>query len=498
MEYILSIDAGTTSNRVVLFDHGGNIVSVVAKEFPQMYPRPGWVEHDAAGIWNDVHSLLDQTYRRVRAEGGTITTIGIANQRETVVLWDAETGAPLHNAIVWQDRRGEPLCQQLREEGMEEHIHTTTGLVVDAYFSASKIAWLLENVPDLSQKAATGKVRFGTIDSWLLYKLTGGAVHATDYTNASRTMLYDIQTLQWDRVLLERLNIPATILPEVRPSSHIYGRTARDLLDGAGVPIGGIAGDQQAALCGQACFTAGMAKNTYGTGSFALLNIGNTFRKSTHRLLTTIAWGVGEGEVTYALEGSVFVAGAAIQWLRDGARIITNAAETQEMAQSLDSNNDVYFVPAFVGLGTPHWDAHARGMIIGITRGTGRAEIARAALESIAYQSREVLDAMVADADMPLTELRVDGGATVNSFLMQFQSDILGKTVVRPTVIESTARGSAFLAGLAIGVWGSLDDIAAVWEADRRFTPRMEEGRANELFSRWTEAVERSKGWARP
>lgn len=500
MEYILSIDAGTTSNRIVCFDLAGNVVSTVAQEFPQLYPRPGWVEHDATVIWEDTRRLLEQSYRRLREEGGAVVAIGITNQRETVVLWDAKSGEPLCNAVVWQDRRGAEICARLRDAGLEEYIHTTTGLVIDPYFSASKIAWLLETYPELRSKAEQDGVCFGTIDSWLLYNLTGGQVHATDYSNASRTMLYDIQRLRWDERLLSELRIPSTILPEVLPSSHLYGHTAPQLLDGAKVPIGGMAGDQQSALFGQACFTPGMGKNTYGTGSFALMNIGGEFRKSTHRLLTTIAWDLGAAGggagVVYALEGSVFITGAAIQWLRDGIGVIAQAAETQALAESIDSNGDVYFVPAFVGLGTPHWDTDARGMIIGITGGTGRAELARATLESIAYQSREVLEAMSADAGTPLTELRVDGGAVVNDFLMQFQADILGGEVVRPEVIESTARGSAFLAGLARGVWSGVGEIAQIWREERRFVPRMDDETRGALFSRWKEAVRRSKGWA--
>ena len=494
-DYILSIDAGTTSNRIVLFDRNGRIVSMVAKEFEQIYPRPGWVEHDAMVIWNDVRRLLMQTYQQVRATGDRIIAIGITNQRETVVLWDADSGRPVHNAIVWQDRRGSGLCDRLYAEGLDAHIHQTTGLIVDAYFSASKIAWLLDNDRSLRADARAGKILFGTIDSWLLYKLTGGTVHATDYTNASRTMLYDIRALRWDDQLLKRFDIPDAMLPEVLPSSHVYGTTMVGLLPGSMVPICGIAGDQQSAMFGQACFTPGMAKNTYGTGNFALLNIGTEFRKSAHKLLTTIAWGI-DGTITYALEGSVFITGAAIQWLRDGVGLIANAAESERLAQSIDSNNDVYFVPAFVGLGTPHWDTYARGMIIGMTRGTGRAEIVRATLESIAYQSREVLDAMAADAGAPLTELRVDGGAVVNDFLMQFQADMLDIDVVRPEVIESTARGSAFLAGLAVGVWGSAKDIEAIWKPERRFVPAMDDEHRRKLFARWTEAVGRAKRWA--
>ena len=493
MKCILSIDAGTTSNRVVVFNDRGDMVHSVAREFPQIYPQPGWVEHDGAIIWQDVRALLQEAWQFVRAQGGGVAAIGITNQRESVALWDV-SGKLVHNVIVWQDRRGAEICEELAADGMADYIHETTGLIVDAYFSASKLAWLFREYPALWKQADDGALRFGTIDSWLLYNLTGGAVHATDYSNASRTMMYDIQKLQWDQRMLSALRIPSAILPTVLPSSHIYGHTAADILDGEHIPIGGIAGDQQAALCGQACFYPGMAKNTYGTGSFALLNIGTSFQKSTHKLLTTIAWGIGDS-VTYALEGSIFITGAAIQWLRDGIGIVKNASQSEALVRSIESNHGVYFVPAFVGLGAPHWDAYARGMIIGITGGTGRAEIVRATLESLAYQSREVLDAMVADSGTALTELRVDGGAVVNDFLMQFQADMLNTTVIRPTIIESTARGSAFLAGLAVGMWNSLQEISSTWKEERRFTPTMAAEQRTALFTQWQQAVARAKNW---
>ena len=499
---VLTIDAGTTSNRVIVFNQRGEVCFQEAREFRQIYPKPGWVEHDASEIWHSVSELLAAGYGAARAQGYTVAALSITNQRETVLLWNRD-GQPLAHAIVWQDRRGAGICEELVGAGLEGYIYEHTGLVVDAYFSASKIAWLLRESPSIREQAAAGEVLCGTIDSWLIYKLTSGRVHATDYTNASRTMLYDIRALQWDTRLLEQLEIPGGILPSVHSSNHYFGTAEPKIFGvteessaggGAGIPICGVAGDQQAALFGQACFKVGMAKNTYGTGSFALMNIGSEFRQSQHRLLTTIAWGIDD-KITYALEGSIFVTGAAVQWLRDELQIIDSAADSEALAVSVPSSEGVYVVPAFVGLGAPHWDMYARGAIFGLTRGSKRAHIVRATLESLAYQSREVLDAMSADAGAQLSLLRVDGGATVNNFLMQFQADILNKAVSRPQVVESTARGSAFMAGLTVGVWGGLDEIAAIWQEDQLFQPSMGAEERDRLYGGWERAVGRTKGW---
>lgn len=497
MGYVLALDQGTTSSRAILFDHRGRVVAVAQREFRQMYPRPGWVEHDPEEIWFTQLSTAREALQRAGVAAADVAAIGITNQRETTVLWDRATGTPVAPAIVWQDRRTAGMCDALKAQAAESLVRAKTGLVLDPYFSATKVAWLLDNVAGLRARAERGEIAFGTVDAWLVYRLTGGRVHATDYSNASRTLFFNIHTLSWDDELLELFGrVPRAVLPEVKPSSAIYGATAPDLL-GAAIPIGGIAGDQQAALFGQACFEVGMAKNTYGTGSFLLLNTGAKPVASQHGLLTTVAWGLG-GEVTYALEGSVFVTGAAVQWLRDGLGLITNAAETEALANSVPDTGGVYLVPAFTGLGAPYWDPYARGALVGITRGTTRAHIVRAALEAIAYQTCDVMRAMEQDAGVPLRALRVDGGAAVNNLLMQFQSDVLGVPVERPAVTETTALGAAYLAGLAAGVWQSQDEIRAQWHLDRRFEPAMEADRREQLLAGWRRAVERSLGWAAP
>ena len=493
--WVLALDQGTTSSRAILFDREGRVVAVAQQEFRQRYPQPGWVEHDPEEIWATQLATAQQVLNQAGVSPADVAAIGITNQRETTVLWDRTTGKPVAPAIVWQDRRTAGMCDALKAEGAEAVVREKTGLVLDPYFSATKIAWLLDNVPGLRARAERGEIAFGTIDSWLVYRLTGGRVHATDYSNASRTMLLNIHTLAWDDELLALFGrIPKAILPQVLPSSHIYGETDPALL-GAPIPIGGIAGDQQAALFGQTCFDAGMAKNTYGTGSFLLLNTGTRPVASRNGLLTTVAWGVG-GQVSYALEGSVFVTGAAVQWLRDGLGIIASAAETEALALSVEDTGGVYLVPAFAGLGAPYWDPYARGILVGITRGTTRAHVVRAALEAIAYQTVDVMQAMEQDAGVPLRALRVDGGAAVNDFLMQFQADVLNVPVERPAVTETTALGAAYLAGLATGVWQGLDEIRTQWHVDQRFAPAMDAARREALLAGWRRAVERSRGWA--
>lgn len=493
-QVILALDQGTTSSRAILFRRDGRSVIQRNEEFDQIYPQPGWVEHKPDQIWQTQVNVAKYVLESGVGSRNDVAAIGVTNQRETTVIWERETGKPVHNAIVWQDRRTANYCDQLREAGWEDAIREKTGLVIDAYFSGTKIKWLLDNVDGLRERARRGELCFGTIDSYLVYKLTGGKVHITDYTNASRTLLFNIKTLQWDDDILKEFNIPREILPEVRSSSEVYGRADPSIL-GLDIPIAGIAGDQQAATFGQACFTRGMAKQTYGTGSFMLMNIGEEPTASKNGLLTTIAWGLG-GKVTYALEGAIFVTGAAIQWLRDGLRIIENAAESEQLASSVESTGGVYLVPAFVGLGAPYWDSYARGTIVGITRGTGRAEIARAALEAVAYQTRDVLDVMQTDTGIELTELRVDGGMVSNDLLMQFQSDIVGKPVERPEVAETTALGAAYLAGLAVGFWNDQQDIAQNWQLDRLFEPQMDEEQRERLYRGWKRAVERSRDWA--
>ena len=496
--FILSIDQGTTSSRVMIFDRAGSVRGQAQQEFKQHYPQPGWVEHDASEIWEVTLGVMRDALRNARIEPAQVHAIGITNQRETTVMWDRKTGEPVGHAIVWQDRRTAGTCDALRKQGMAETFRQKTGLVIDAYFSGTKVKWMLDNVPGLMSRAKRGEIAFGTIDSWLIWKLTGGRVHVTDYSNASRTLIYNIHTLKWDDELLKVLGIPKEVLPEVKASSIVYGQTDPALLDGCSVPVAGDAGDQQAALFGQACYTKGLAKNTYGTGSFLLMNTGPEAVTSKHNLLTTIAWGIGKEPVQYALEGSIFITGAAVQWLRDGLKIIANAAETEQLARSILSNEGVYFVPGLVGLGAPHWDPYARGMIIGITRGTTRAHFVRAALEAMCYQTRDVAEAMRGDSGIPLAELRADGGAAGNPFLMQFQADILGVPVEVPKVSETTALGAAYLAGLATGFWGSQKEIAANWQVAQRYDPKLGEAERNRLFARWRKAVERAKGWETP
>lgn len=496
--FILAIDQGTTSTRAMVFDKAGSVRAQAQSEFVQDYPQPGWVEHDAREIWEGTLNVMRDALAKAGISAAQVHAIGITNQRETTVLWDRSTGKPVANAIVWQDRRTAGICDDLRDRGLEETIRSRTGLVIDAYFSGTKVAWLLDNVPGLRTRAQRGEIAFGTIDSWLLWNLTGGRVHLTDYSNASRTLLYNIHTLQWDEQLLRALNIPSAVLPEVKPSSFIFGQTDPEVLGGRSVPVAGIAGDQQAALFGQACYTQGLAKNTYGTGSFLLMNTGRKAIASRHNLLTTIAWGIGDEPVEYALEGSIFVTGAAIQWLRDGLKIITHAAETEGLARSISSNEGVYFVPALAGLGAPYWDPYARGMIIGITRGTTQAHFARAALEAMCYQTRDVAEAMLAESGIALRELRADGGASRNAFLMQFQADILGVPVEVPRVSETTALGAAYLAGLATGFWRDRKEIAANWQVAQRYEPQMAEDERSGLFDRWRNAVQRAQEWEMP
>jgi glycerol kinase len=495
--YVLALDQGTTSSRAILFDRAARVVSVSQREFRQIYPQPGWVEHDPMEIWESQLGVAREALASAGVRASQIVAIGITNQRETTVLWDRATGQPVHNAIVWQCRRSAGICDALKAGGWEIAVRARTGLVIDAYFSGTKIQWLLENVPGLRARAERGEICFGTVDTWLAWKLSGGRAWVTDYSNASRTMLFNIHQLTWDANLCGALGVPQGILPEVRPSSFRYGHTTSDLF-GAEIPLAGIAGDQQASLFGQACFTPGMAKNTYGTGCFLLVHTGDRPVMSETGLLTTIAASSAEGRPEYALEGSIFIAGAAIQWLRDGLQVIADSAESEAVGASVPDTGGVYFVPAFVGLGAPHWDMYARGTILGITRGTTRAHLVRAALEAIAYQSREVLGAALSEAGLALGELRVDGGATANNLLMQFQADVLGTPVVRPVVRETTALGAAYLAGLAVGYWTSRDEISQNWYADRRFLPQMDPARREELFAGWRRAVARAAGWALP
>jgi len=491
MGYLLALDQGTSSSRSIIFDPQGRIVAQAQQELPQIYPRPGWVEHDPMEIWRGQLATAREALQRAGLKAGDVAALGITNQRETTVVWNRRTGQPVHHAIVWQDRRGEPLCAQLREQGHAALIRSRTGLVIDSYFSATKIRWLLDHVPGAREQAQRGELAFGTIDSWLLWQLTEGALHATDVTNASRTMLFDVHRNEWDTQLLALLDIPASLMPRVLPSSARYGESRPSLL-GAPVMIGGVAGDQQSALFGQACFSAGMAKNTYGTGCFLLMHTGGTFQTSVNGLLTTSAAQV-HAATEYAMEGSVFVGGAVVQWLRDGLHAIQASGEVQSLAQSVPDAGGVMLVPAFTGLGAPYWKPDARGTITGITRGTTLAHIARAALESIAYQSAALLQAMsrdaVAAAGAPVGELRVDGGACVNDLLMQFQADLLGIPVVRPACVETTALGAAWLAGLAAGVYRSTGELAALWRAERRFEPALAPDRAAELMGRWEHAV---------
>ncbi|MGA1368686.1 MAG: glycerol kinase GlpK [Blastocatellia bacterium] len=488
-DYVLALDQGTTSSRAILFNREGGIVGMSQQEFPQIYPQAGWVEHDPVAIWQSqrdcVLRLLDQT--GIGAE--KVAALGITNQRETTLLWERETGQALHNAIVWQCRRTAALCDELKKEKFDRVIRRKTGLVTDAYFSGTKLAWLLDHVKGSRKRARAGELAFGTVDTWLIHHLTGGRAHVTDVSNASRTLLYDIRKERWDDQILKRLEIPAELLPTVTASSEVVGETEADLF-GAPIPIAGNAGDQQAALFGQACFKPGMLKNTYGTGCFLLLNTGEHARASKSGLLTTVAWRVG-GKTEYALEGSVFIAGAAIQWLRDGLQMVASAPETEEIATSVPDSQGVYFVPAFVGLGAPYWDQEARGAISGLTRGVTRAHIVRAALEAMAYQTRDVVESMEKDADLKVKELRVDGGAARNNFLCQFQADILGVPVVRPVITETTALGAAYLAGLAVGFWKSPKEIAQQWQVEQRFEPTMKRSQRDRLYEGWKDAVAR-------
>ena len=490
--YLLALDQGTTSSRAILFDREQRIVGTAQKEFTQHYPREGWVEHDAMEIWSSQYSVMMEVLAQSGVDPANIAAIGITNQRETTILWDKETGRPIHNAIVWQCRRTAPMVDALLEQGLGEHIRRTTGLVPDAYFSATKIKWLLDHVEGARALADQGRLLFGTVDTWLLWKLTSGAVHVTDYTNASRTMLYDIRRLCWDETLLQALDIPRSILPEVRDSSAIYGYTD---LQGVRVPIAGIAGDQQAALFGQGCFSPGEAKNTYGTGCFLLMNTGETPCESSNGLITTIAVGL-DGAVQYALEGSVFVGGAVIQWLRDELRLLTESRDAEYYAQKVPDTGGVYLVPAFTGLGAPYWDMYARGCLVGLTRGTRREHIIRAAQESIAYQVADLVAAMEKDTGLPLSALRADGGASRDAFLLQFQADILDRPVLRPVIRETTALGAACLAGLAVGVWKDREEIRALWKEDARFSPALPAPRREELLRGWHKAVGRSLDWA--
>jgi glycerol kinase len=492
---ILALDQGTTSSRAILFTHEGQVHAVAQQEFKQIYPQSGWVEHDPLEIWSSQLQVARDVLKRGRVPAKDILAIGITNQRETTVIWDRKTGEPIHNAIVWQDRRTAPFCEDLKRAGKSDLIASKTGLVIDAYFSASKIRWLLDNVPGARERAARMELAFGTIDSWLLWNLTGGKLHITDASNASRTMLFNITKNCWDSELLELLKIPSELMPEVRPTSVVYGQTVNVLFD-AEIPIAGIAGDQQAALFGQNCFTRGSAKNTYGTGCFMLMNIGSQPTPSRHKLLTTVAWNIGNA-TDYALEGSVFIGGAVVQWLRDGLGIIKSSQEIEKLAATVPDNGGVYLVPAFAGLGAPHWDQFARGTITGLTRGTTSAHLARAALEGIAFQVADVLDVMRQDSGIKLAELRVDGGASANDLLMQFQADLLGVPVLRPKVTETTALGAAYLAGLATGFWKSREQIQKAWQLDRAFEPRMSRDESARRRSRWSEALKRAKEWER-
>ena len=493
-EYILSLDQGTTSSRSIVFDRDLNIISVSQIEFEQIFPRPGWVEHNPADIWNTQLSTAEQALSKAGLDASQVTAIGITNQRETAVLWDRKTGRPLCNAVVWQDRRTSSLCDDLKNGGYAEVIRSKTGLVIDAYFSASKLKWMLDNLPAARKKAEKGDLAFGTVDAWIIWNLTAGQSHLTDHSNASRTMLYNLHTAAWDDEMLEIFGLPRTILPKIVPSSGICGKVEIDS-PLKGIPIAGIAGDQQAALFGQACFKPGMMKNTYGTGGFLMLNTGDAPTVSENNLLTTVAWNLA-GNNTYALEGSVFIAGAVVQWLRDGLGIIRSSSEIEALANSVEDNAGVIFVPAFTGLGAPRWDQSARGTIIGLTRGASKGHLARAALESIAFQIDDVLKAMESDAGFRVKELRVDGGAAANNTLLQFQSDLSDRPLIRPLITETTALGAAMLAGLAAGLWKDLDELAHKWKADREFRPAMKPDTRSTLLAAWNKAVERSQNWA--
>jgi len=505
--YVMALDAGTTSNRAIIFDENSRIVALSQKEFTQIFPEPGWVEHDAEEIWSGICAVMRDALRQSGLSASDLSAIGITNQRETTVLWNRATGRPVYHAIVWQSRQTTPISESLKKRGLTDEFRRKTGLPIDAYFSGTKIAWILERVPGTRELAEAGELLFGTIDSWLIWKLTGGKVHVTDYSNASRTLIFNIHELKWDSALLGHLNIPASILPEVRPSSCVYGETDPAIL-GAPVPVSGAAGDQQAALFGQNCFEPGMAKNTYGTGCFLLMNTGTKIVESHHGLATTIAWGlcgtscgddassvVNQVKVEYALEGSVFVAGSAIQWLRDSVRAIDSAPDSEWVAKKVADSGGVYFVPAFTGLGAPYWDENARGMIIGLTRGTTKEHLVRATLESLAYQTKDVLGAIEADSGIHLAALNVDGGAAANNLLMQFQADVLGVPVDRSATLETTALGAAYLAGLAVGVWKNRDELRNARKSDAIFTPQMEPDRAAKLYAGWCQAVKHAMNW---
>lgn len=492
--FVLAIDQGTTSSRAILFNQLGEIVAVAQQEFQQFFPQPGWVEHDANEIWTSTLTCIAEVLRKADASPAEVAVIGITNQRETTVVWDKNTGKPIHRAIVWQSRQTEEICENLRQKGYETIFRNKTGLLIDPYFSGTKVKWILDNVPGAREKAEKGELLFGTIDTWLVYNLSGKNVHVTDYSNASRTLMYNIYDLKWDDELLEILTVPRSMLPEVRSSSEVYANTVGHHFFGYEVPIAGIAGDQQAALFGQACFDAGMAKNTYGTGCFMLMNTGEKAVQSENGLLTTIAWGI-DGKVEYALEGSVFIAGSAIQWLRDGLKLIETAPDSEMYATKVKSTDGVYMVPAFVGLGTPYWDSDARGAIFGLTRGTRKEHLIRATLESLAYQTKDVLDAMIKDAKIDLKSLRVDGGAVSNNFLMQFQADLLNANVERSKIQETTALGAAYLAGLAVGFWKDQVEIEKLWQKDVTFSPEMSESERNKLYKGWKRAVEATRAF---
>ena len=492
-KFILALDSGTTSNRAIVFNHSGEIINTSQKEFEQIYPRPGWVEHRPGEIWETQLGVAREVMEKNNISPDEIAGIGITNQRETTLIWNRETGEPVYNAIVWQDRRTAGICDELRAKGYEKTFAEKTGLVIDAYFSGTKIKWILDHVPGARELANSGKLAFGTVDTWLVWKLTGGKLHITDVSNASRTLLFNINTLSWDDELLEILDVPKAILPEVKQSSEIYGKTDRDLL-GAEIPVSGIAGDQQAALFGQMCIKEGMVKNTYGTGCFAMMNTGGKPIISKNKLLTTIGWQIN-GQTTYALEGSIFVAGAVVQWLRDELGIIKSSADIEALASQVNDSGGVSFVPGFVGLGAPHWDQYATGTIIGLSRGSGKAHLARAALEAIALQSMEVIETMAGDSGIEVNELRVDGGAAVNNLLMQIQADSINTDVVRPKITETTALGAAYLAGLSTGFWKNIDEISKQWQVDRKFSPAEDREEFKKVIIRWKKAVERSKVW---
>jgi len=492
--YILAIDQGTTGSTALLFNKEGRVISSAYREVHQIYPQPGWVEHDPQELLGTSVAVAREALQKAGVDASQVRSVGITNQRETTVVWERNTGEPVSNAIVWQCRRTDSLCEELKQKGLSQSVSEKTGLIIDAYFSATKLRWILDHVPQGQRRAEQGELLFGTVDSWLVWNLTGGAVHITDYSNACRTMLFNIHSLQWDQELLSALNIPEAVLPRVMPSSQVYGETAAGLLGDSRVPLSAVAGDQQAALFGQACYEPGMAKNTYGTGSFVLLNTGSSPVPSQRGLVTTIAWGLEDG-VTYAMEGSIFITGAAVQWLRDGLGLIADAAESEALARSVPDSGGVYFVPAFVGLGAPYWDMYARGTIVGLTRGTTREHLARATLEAIAYQTRDVIEVMGAEAGLQVQTLRVDGGGTANSFLMQFQADILGVPIQKAAVPETTALGAAYLAGLAVGLWQDTAEIAREWRAAETYEPGMSTDQRETLYAGWKRAVERARGW---